>query len=78
MNLISEFHPKPSKGNSDALTVICMLSGYTFCIPITSKSASDVIRAYIDHVFAILGESVKVQLDNGTKFNNELFVTIAE
>ena len=32
MDLIGEFHPPSSKGHKYALTVICMLTGYTFCI----------------------------------------------
>ena len=32
MDLIGEFHPPSSKGNKYALTVICMHTGYTFCI----------------------------------------------
>ena len=36
------------------LTVICMLTGYTFCIPLPSKKASDVVTAYVDNVYAKL------------------------
>ena len=50
MDLIGEFHPASSKGNRFALTAICMLTGFTFCIPLKSKHAEDVIRAYIDHI----------------------------
>ena len=38
MDLIGEFHPPSSKGNRYALTVICMFTGYTFCIPLPQKS----------------------------------------
>ena len=34
MDLISEFHPPTTKGKRYALTVICMLMGYVFCIPL--------------------------------------------
>ena len=37
MDLIGEFHPPTSKGKRYALTVICMLTGYVFCIPLKSK-----------------------------------------
>ena len=50
MDLIGEFHPASSKGNRYALTAVCMLTGFTFCIPLKSKRAEDVIRAYIDHI----------------------------
>ena len=37
MDLIGEFHPPTSKGKKYALTVICMLTGYVFCIPLKTK-----------------------------------------
>ena len=37
MDLIGEFHPASSKGNRFALTAVCMLTGFTFCIPIKNK-----------------------------------------
>ena len=37
MDLIGEFHPASSTGNRYALTAVCMLTGFTFCIPIKSK-----------------------------------------
>ena len=33
MDLIGEFHPASSKGNRFTLTAVCMLTGFTFCIP---------------------------------------------
>ena len=44
MDLIGEFIPASSKGNRYALTAVCMLTGFTFCIPIKSKTATDVVR----------------------------------
>ena len=35
--LIGEFHPPSSKGNRYALTAVCMLTGYTFCIPLRTN-----------------------------------------
>ena len=77
MDLIGDFTPS-SKGNKYALTVICMLTGYTFCIPIPSKRASDVITAYIDNVYSKFGGSKKILSDNGTEFKNQLFEKIAK
>ena len=77
MDLIGDFIPS-SKGNKYALTVICMLTGYTFCIPIPSKKASDVITAYIDNVYSKFGGSKKILSDNGTEFKNQLFEKIAK
>ena len=77
MDLIGDFTPS-SKGNKYALTVICMLTGYTFCIPIPSKKASDVITAYIDNIYSKFGGSKKILSDNGTEFKNQLFEKIAK
>ena len=77
MDLIGDFVPS-SKGNKYALTAICMLTGYTFCIPIPSKKASDVVTAYVDNVYAKFGGSKKILSDNGTEFKNQLFEKVAK
>ena len=77
MDLIGDFVPS-LKGNKYALTVICMLTGYTFCIPIPSKKASDVVTAYVDNVYAKFGGSKKILSDNGTEFKNQLFEKVAK
>ena len=73
MDLISELHPPSSQGNCCALTRVCMLTGFTWCIPIRSKKAVDVVRAYMQHIYSVLGGSTKILTDNGTKFKNEVF-----
>ena len=73
MDLIGEFHPPSSQGNRYALTGVCMLTGFTWCIPIKSKKAMDVARAYMQHAYSILGGSTKILTDNGTEFKNEVF-----
>ena len=50
-----------------------MLTGFTWCIPIKTKKATDVARAYMQHVYSILGGSMKILTDNGTEFKNEVF-----
>ena len=73
MDLIGEFHPPSSQGNHYVLTGVCMLTGFTWCIPIKLKKATDVARAYMQHVYSILGGSTKILTDNGTEFKNEVF-----
>ena len=73
MDLIGEFHPPSSQGNRYALTGICMLTGFTWCIPLKSKKATEVSRAYLQHVYSVLGGSTKILTDNGTEFKNEVF-----
>ena len=73
MDLIGEFHPPSRQGNRYALTGICMLTGFTWCIPLKSKKAAEVSRAYLQHVYSVLGGSTKILTDNGTEFKNEVF-----
>ena len=50
-----------------------MLTGFTWCIPIKLKKAADVARAYMQQIYSVLGGSMKILTDNGTKFKNEVF-----
>ena len=47
MDLIGELQPPSSKGYKYTLTVICMLSGYVFCITLFTKTTEEVIQANI-------------------------------
>ena len=78
MDLIGELYPPSKAGHKYALTVICMLTGYVFCIPLKTKQANEVLQAYIDNVFAKFGGSLKILSDNGTEFKNCLFETVAK
>ena len=77
MDLIGEFYPPSKSGHKYALTVICMLTGYVFCIPLKTKQASEVVQAYIDNIYAKFGGSLKILSDNGTEFKNQLFKWVA-
>ena len=78
MDLIGEFHPPTSKGKRYALTVICMLTGYVFCIPLKTKTADEVLQAYIDNVYSKFSGSLKILSDNGTEFKNKIFEQVAK
>ena len=73
MDLISEFHPASSKGNRYALTAICMLTGFTFCIPLKSRKAEDMVTAYLNHICCVFGPSKKISTDNGKEFKNKMW-----
>ena len=77
MNLIGEFKIGSTQGNRYALTVICMLMGYTWCIPIADKSAEVIVKSYIKEVYSKYGGSRKILFDNGTEFKNKLFEQVA-
>ena len=47
---------------------VCMLTGFTFCIPLKSKRAEDVVTAYLNHICCIFGPSKKILTDNGSDF----------
>ena len=78
MDLIGEFHPPTSKKHRYALTVICMLTGYVFCVPLKTKTAEEVIQAYIDNIYSRFGGSLKILSDNGTEFKNKLFEQVVK
>ena len=78
MDLIGEFHPPTSKGRRYSLTIIYMLTGYVFCIPLKTKTADKVLQAYIDNVYSKFGGSLKILSDNGTEFKNKIFEQIAK
>ena len=78
MDLIGEFHPPTSKKHKYTLTVVCMLTGYVFSVPLKTKTADEVIQAYIDHVYSRFGGLLKILSDNGTEFKNKLFEQVAK
>ena len=73
MDLIGEFHPLTSRGHRYALTAVCMLTGFTWCVPLKTKTAEEVVKAYMDHIYSNFGGSIKILTDNGTEFKNKLF-----
>ena len=55
-----------------------MLTGYVFCIPLKTKTAEEVLQAYIDNVYSKFGGSIKILSDNGTEFKNKIFEQVAK
>ena len=78
MDVIGQFNPPSKKGNKFALTVICMHTGFTFCIPMVDKSSTSIVKAYLDNVYCWFGGSYKILTDNGSEFKNELLDKVAE
>ena len=78
MDLISEFHPSSSKSNRYAPTAVCMLTGYTFYIPLRNKSAEEIVTAWRNHITFLFGVCRKLLMDNSTEFKNDLFSRVAE
>ena len=50
----------------------------SFCVPLKTKSAAEVLQAYIDNVYTKFGGSLKILSDNGTEFKNKLCEDIAK
>ena len=69
MDLIGTFLPA-SNGYHYVLMVIWMLTRCIFCVPLRTKTASEVVQVYIDEVYAKFGGSIKILSDNGTEFKN--------
>ena len=55
-----------------------MLLGYVFCVPLRTKTAEEVIQAYIDNVYSKFGGSLKILSDNGTGFKNKVSEQVAK
>ena len=70
--------PPSSKGTMYALTALCMLTGYTFCIPIKNKSAEEIVTAWRNHIAFPFGVCRKLLMDNGMEFKNDLFSRVME
>ena len=78
MDLIGKFHPPTSHGHCYALTAVCMLTGFTWHVPLKTKTAEEVSKAYLDHIYSNFGGSIKIMTDNGTEFKNKLFKEVIE
>ena len=55
-----------------------MHTGFVFCILLKTKSAEDVVLAYIDRVYCQFRGSEKVLMENGTEFKNKLINKVCE
>ena len=78
MDVIGQFDPPSKQGNKFALTVICMHTGFAFWIPTPNKSASTIVKAYMNNVYCWFGGSYKILTDNGTEFKNDLINQVAK
>ena len=78
MDLIGKFHPPSSRKHRYVLTVICMLTGYVFCVPLKTMTTEEVIQAYIGNIYSKFGGSLKMLSDNGTEFKNKMFGQISK
>ena len=77
MDLIGELYPPSKSGHKYALMVICMLTGYVFCVPLKSKLALEVVQVSINHIYAKFG-GLQVLSDNGTELKNWLFEQVTK
>ena len=68
MDLIGEFHPPTRHGHHFALAACCMLTGFTWCISLKTKTADEVVTVYKNDIACPFGGSVKTLTDNGTVF----------
>ena len=78
MDFIGEFYPPTRCGHHFALTACCMLTEFTRCILLKTKTAAEVVTAYKNHIYCIYGGSVKILMDNRTEFKNKLFKKVIE
>ena len=69
--------PKAPK-STYILTVICMLTGYVFWIPLKTKTAEEIVNKYLTIVAFTFGNSRKILSGNGTEFKSILFEEVAK
>ena len=55
-----------------------MLTGFTCCVPLKTKTAEEVSKAYMDHIYSNFGGSIKILTDNGMEFKNKLFKEVVK
>ena len=55
-----------------------MLTGFTWCVPLKTKTVEEVMKAYMDHIYSNFGGSIKILTDNGMEFKNKLFKEVIE
>ena len=60
-----------SRGFKWILTCIDLNSSFLLAVPMKSKSADDVIHAYIELILTRIGPSRYILMDNGTEFKND-------
>ena len=70
---ITQTREREIHGYRYALTAVCMLTGFTWCVPLKTKTAEEVAKAYMDHIYCNFGGSIKILTDNRTEFKNKLF-----
>ena len=63
--------PEDSRGNKYILVIIDTFTRWTMCYPLQSLSATDCVRAIIQHI-GIFGAPSEFVTDNGSQFNNSL------
>ena len=54
-----------------------MHTSFVFCIPLKTKTAKEVVQAYLHQVCSKFGGSEKCLSDNSTEFKNKLFEEVA-
>ena len=54
---------------ANGLCILCSLK---------TKTAEEVIEAYIDNVYSKFGGSIRILSDNGTEFKNKIFEQVAK
>ena len=50
----------------------------SWCVPLKTKTAEEVTKAYMDHIYSNFGGSIKILMDNGMEFKNKLFKEVVK
>jgi hypothetical protein len=77
MDLIGPM-PRTEKGNTFALTIMDMLTGYLWAYPITNKKMETILHTYFTQFYTSHGGSDYILSDNGREFRNTMFNKLAQ
>ena len=77
MDLIGKL-PRTTSGKVYALTLMDMLTGFLWAIPIPDKQADTIIRSFLTHFFEKEGGCFTILTDNGGEFKNAKFAKVTE
>ena len=68
--------PMSSKGHGHALMLICLLTSYLITVPLKTKMAGEVSKAYIKEILPKTLCPEFILQDNGTGFKNEQLMSV--
>lgn len=67
-----------SNGKLYIVTIICDLTKYLVCVPVTNKTAKEVAKAIFQKIILVYGPMKSIRTDKGTEFTAKLIGELCE